>query len=185
MFKNSSSVKDLHINNKLFATKFKIDKAKIENLTQKFKKVEESQAIVPESPMSRANIEMSQLNIQKISTTEFEKQMQPSLIQSSMNESDLATIKQQFESIYTTQDIELKTDAVRTQDSRVPIKGSGLLKKKSVKKKMDKKMKLNLKQNNSNIKRSKKRVSRSNKRSKSKRKSPTVNDTLQSNVSKK
>lgn len=135
--------------------------------------------------MSRANIDLTQLNIQKISTTEFEKQIQSSIIQSSMNESDIATIKQQYESIYTSQDAEIKTDAVRTHDSRVPLKGSAQLKKKSVKKKIDKKMKLNLKQNSSNIKRTKKRVSRSNKRSKSKRKSPTVNDTLQSNISKK
>ena len=144
----------MHISNKLFSNKFKIDKSKLENFTQMIKKNEENKVIVPESPVMKITVEMPQLNIQKISAADFDRHIQSSLIQSSMNESDMATMKQQFESIYSSQDNEFKTDAARTQDSRVPVKTSSQIKKKSVKKKSDKKMKLNLK-NNSNIKRSK------------------------------
>lgn len=63
------------------------------------------------------------------------------------SDSDIASMHQQFESIYASQEDDIKSDLAKTQDSRIPKVKSKPIKKKVIRKKDDQKSSLNLKHN--------------------------------------
>lgn len=88
-----------------------------------------------------------------------------------LNNSDANFAINQFESIYSSQEGEMKTEAGCTQDSRPPTcKGSKKIKKKNLRRNDERAINLNLKHSQNSSKRKRKKSSRSKKRSSSTRK---------------
>jgi hypothetical protein len=63
------------------------------------------------------------------------------------SDSDIASMHQQFESIYASQEEDMRSDVAKTQDSKIPTGKSKPLKKKLLRKKNGQKSNLNLKTN--------------------------------------